>query len=184
MLQAGELAEPGETVWKGKRLSEWMDDLVGHDGAARTKACKAIKSLGDRAEPEIADLVAQLDAEERSQRLLSAEGLLQLGRDVDRAAAVIVDALRNDPSKDVRLTALGSILKNGPKAESAVPGLIEVLQAEPSADLNDLPCLAAQALESIGPKAKSARPALKQATTSTDAELSEAARKALKRIKS
>jgi len=169
-------------TYDGRRLAEWVDDLVSHDGGERVRAAEVIDNLGPEADGAVEELLGGLELAERWERLMPAESLLQIGRHVERAAEVIVDAMCNDPSEDVRMTAFGGLCKNGPKALPAVPFLIQALETEYPDDFREVHELAAIALGAIGPEAREAIPALTQASHSYHSKPRKEAEKALKII--
>jgi len=169
--------------FQGRSAPDWIADLVSHDGATRQRAAEAVSAMEAAAEPAVAALIAGLDASQRWRRIAPAESLLQIGREPERAAAVLVDAMGNDPSPDVRRTAMGGLMKTGHKARSAVPALLDLLREGAAADRPDVPALAAEALGWIADASSKVIDALRTAVDATDPALRRAARAALKRLK-
>jgi HEAT repeat protein len=168
--------------YQGKYVEEWLDDLVSHDGGVRTKAVEIVKELGPRADAAIDVIVGRLRehlTNERWKGLMPAEALLQIERNVDEAGGLVVDCLCDEGSGDVRLTALGSICKNGPSAAPLVPRLVRVLRESGRGEVR---ALAAEALGGIGRAAEEALSQLRLASTDGDAAVREAALKAIERI--
>jgi HEAT repeat protein len=168
--------------YKGKYVEEWLEDLVSHDGGVRWKAVEVVKELGPRADAAIAVVAGRLRehlSKEKWHGLMPAEALLQIGRHVDEAGKLILDCLCDEQSKDVRLTAFGSICKNGASAAPLVPALTRVLREDRRGEVR---ALAAEALGGIGRPAEEALSQLRLARTDGDAAVREAAVKAIERI--
>lgn len=171
-----------EPTHQGRTVGEWLEELVSHDGAARTKALRALERLGSKADAAVAKLAGALA--EPLPEGLPAEALLQLGRHVDAAVSRIVDGMTRDESVDVRMTNFGSLMKCGERAAPAAPVLRERLRdaLRGTAAYPDVPGNLARALGWIGPKAAEAVPELLDALRHPESELREAAAWSLGRI--
>jgi HEAT repeat protein len=168
--------------YKGKYVEEWLEDLVSHDGGVRWKAVEVVKELGPRADAAIAVVAGRLRehlSKEKWHGLMPAEALLQIGRNVDEAGKLIIDCLCDDSSVDVRLTALGSICKNGAAAAPLVPRLVRVLRENGRGEVR---ALAAEALGGIGRADEEALSQLRLAGTDGEAAVRKAALQAIERI--
>lgn len=158
----------------------WLDDLVSHDGGARSRALQEFGRLGAAGDEAVARLAASL----RQPAGLPAEALLQLGRHVDEAVKAILDGMTKHDSIDVRRTNYGSLMKCGERALPALPALREILRdaLRGRAAFEDVAEHATRVLGWIGPGAVDAVYDLIQALQYRDPKVREAAAWSLGRV--
>ncbi|MGH9369253.1 MAG: HEAT repeat domain-containing protein [Thermoanaerobaculia bacterium] len=156
-------AAPGDVLYKGKPLSQYIRQLNDPDFTARLDAYFAIEQMGPAAEAAVPALIDVLDGREPARKAgePSLKGtairvLGAIGPAAGPAAGRIGEALRSD-NADLRRAAAAALVKLGPAGKAAVPALIADL-GDPIADIREK---VIQALGAIGPEARAAIPALK-----------------------
>jgi HEAT repeat protein len=130
----------GEPLIGTKTEAQWLAELRSSDTEAGARAALALADLGDAGLPVL--LAARKDADLRVHRQ-AVRGLILLGA---RAAPALVEAL---PSSGER--AATALVRIGPEA---IPALLQALRDPEKAHL------AARVLGGMGPRARSAGPAL------------------------
>lgn len=148
-------ARDPEPEYGGKPLSAWSDALTrkGATKAERRDAAWALYMIGAKAAPA---LVAALGSAEDSVRGDASLVLVLLGTD---AVPELAKALKSK-NKTLQTYSWIVLTRMGPKAEGAVPTLIELLGAKDGSAMN--------VLATLGPAAKDALPALAKILADTD----------------
>jgi hypothetical protein len=113
-----------------------------------------------------ADLRRQLGDPDAAVRSRAAVALGVVGGKA--AVPALVDALEDTPQV-VQLNAASALATIGADAAEAVPALVKLLRANPGPNGTNLRYQAVRTLRAIGPAARSAVPALKEASTDADA---------------
>jgi HEAT repeat protein len=195
-LQASDPEVRNTAVWKLSKVapanaSHLIPDLIvllREREPTSKNAALALARIGPTAVPAVTELLRRDDLDSHLGALLALE---YLGSD---ARAAVVDLLRvfdqmhvyresTEPHvwaaiEGCAYCALGTIV--GPENESAVPYLIQGIKVEDTADVTKIAML--NGLARIGPKAKSALPALKVLLHDAQLEVRRAAANAIKSI--
>jgi HEAT repeat protein len=148
-------AQKEEPVYKGRKLSEWVQQYKTGDLVERQGAVWAYTEMGADAVPFLAE--ALNDQQLTNCRLWAAYALRKIGPDAKAAEPQLELALKDDVSY-VRVEAAGALWAIS-EHKAAIPALIELLKNEDAG----VRYMAAESLERIGPKAKEAVPALTEA---------------------
>ncbi len=140
--------------------------LSDGDEFVRTAAARAVAKLPEETEAFLPALIGLLkertagvdpaDDTSAMVRCVAAESLAQLGTKATSAIPALEEALR-DPNVLVRVRAGAALWKMEKKAGKVLPVLIEAMEDE------DARCFVAAELGKIGPNAKGALPALREA---------------------
>ena len=139
------------------RVGELADQLKSPDAAVRARAAIALDQLGPAAKPAIPALTTALADRNLNVRYWSAKVLRGFGPEAKGAVTALIAALKTFPG--------GSPALDGP--ERYYP---------------DVRSLAADALGAIGPAAKEAIPALKEAMADKSPDVRDSATQAIKKI--
>jgi HEAT repeat protein len=143
----------------------------------RVAVASLLARLSRRSESAVKALVEALKNDDEDVRVEAVTGLGSCLK-TDRMKGIVIPALIEaikDKSRQVRWRSSKSLIKWG-AGEKEVPALVEILEDRSEVrttipgELSDR-CLAALALEEIGPTARAAIPALNEATTDDDALL-------------
>jgi HEAT repeat protein len=127
--------------------------------AVRTRAVQALLQAGPQPDSEVAALCDALRDELDEVRFHAAVALGDLGRAARPAVAVLTHAHLWDRDAAVRVAAAVALWKIDRQGPVVIPALVKAL-----ADDNELLCwVAADCLGQIGPEAREAVPALRQA---------------------
>jgi len=134
--------------------------LKDDDEAVRTQAAHALLQVGPEPDSEIAGLTDSLQNELAVLRFHAAVALGDLGREALPAVPLLIHTALWDEDAAVRMEAAMALWKiDRTKAPLVIAALIKAL-----ADDNELICwIAADCLGQIGPEARKAVPALRQA---------------------
>jgi HEAT repeat protein len=163
---ATSLGEIGEAA--APAVPSLVQALKDENEYVRKWSAWALQRIGPQAKaavPTLASLVAE-DSED-SVRQAAVEALGEIGPDAQGAIPALEKALQ-DPDRDVRWQAAIAIGLIGTQdASTAVPVLIEILQQISDGDLDTRHGML-RALESLGPAARDAVPALKHAQETRD----------------
>ena len=155
-----------EPVYEGKHLSKWLADLSTESSPSQDKPACAVRAIGTSALPWLTTMVRSTDpAWKRAVLAFNAK------QRVIRIAVTPANVVRFDAVQGYRV--LGSTAKGN------VPGLIHLLETEPSPQVRSS---IAQALGAIGPAASAAIPALRRAAQDNNKELRQNASFALSDI--
>jgi HEAT repeat protein len=141
-----------EPEYKGRKLSEWVDQFRNGDLGERQGAVLALGKLGPKAIPVLA--AALQDKELVNVRAWAAAGLRANGPSA-KAAVPQLEAALKDEVGYVRIEAADALWAIS-EHKSAIPTFIELLKSGEASDR----WIAAERLNRIGPKAKAAVPAL------------------------
>ena len=160
-----------DPLYRGQRLSQYVQALRHPDGDRRTKAAAA---LGEMRLPEpavLAALAAALWDQSHEVRQKAGSALAAMGP----AAIPYLARALDDTDPEVRAQAASLLGQLSPGDRAAIPPLIRALSdTEPAVRVQ-----AATALASFGPAARAAVPALTGALQSSSAEVRSAAVRAL-----
>jgi HEAT repeat protein len=165
---------------RGKSVAALAADLRGPDAHARHQAAKKLAKLGPAARPALPELTEALKDPDPRVRYYAAKSLAEFGPDAKPAAAALTEALKdaNSETRYFLVKALAKLKLDKAPNEAAVPGLTLCLkEADPKTRY-----YAAKCLKDLGVQAKSAAPALREATRDTDKGVRETALAALKKI--
>ena len=133
--------------------------LKDDDDSVRAHAAHALLQVGPEPDSAVAGLIDSLKNELEVLRFHAAIALGNLGGDARPAVPALIPIALWDPDAAVRVAAAVALWKIDRKGPLVIPALISAL-----ADDNELICwLAADALRQIGPEAREAVPALRQA---------------------
>jgi HEAT repeat protein len=129
---------------KDELKDEGKGDSIQSGKEAASYAASALINLGPKAKAAEPQLLAALKNPET--RRTAAHTLGQIGANSPEAIAVLIDVLKNDPSRESRRSAAGSLGAFGPVAKSAIPALHEALKGDGKAGW----WVAAESLGNIG----------------------------------
>jgi HEAT repeat protein len=133
--------------------------LKDDSDAVRARAVQALLQTGPQPDSEVAALGDALRDEVDEVRFHAAVALGDLGRAARPAVATLIHAHRWDEDAAVRVAAAVALWKIDRQGPVVIPALVKAL-----ADDNELLCwVAADCLGQIGPEAREAVPALRQA---------------------
>jgi len=110
-----------EPVHRGRRLSEWIEDLKTGDSKAKATAMDALGAIGSPAIPALAELLGDTQAVNAA--------TFALVRISKEALPVLLDTLTNGATR-ARVEVAGAMSMFGPDAVEAVPALVECLRHE------------------------------------------------------
>jgi HEAT repeat protein len=159
-------------------LPALAQDLTHADVRVRLGAIYVLETLEKEAAPVAGELAAALKDTDPFVRWGAARALGKMAPEAANKAVPGLAGVAEDPSGDVRATALFALQRYGPAAKAAVPALTQALQRGDPETRE----LAARALGAIGPEAGPAAPALAAALTASRPELRKAAAEALGRL--
>lgn len=134
-----------------------VEALTDGDAAVRTAAANSLKSMGPASGRAVPALKNALGDEVGSVRIEAAVTLIKLGREQDVAIDCLIAGLR-DPWAGTRIAAAGALGRVGVVGQRAVPDLALLLKDKEAA------MQAAETLGQIGPAARAAIPALREAS--------------------
>jgi HEAT repeat protein len=158
--------QPNEPRYQGKRLSQWLAELDlrnSEEPGARNEAIRAVRALGTNALPRLTSMLCVKDS-------VWTKALLTLN---SRQGVVRFPVT---PASVVQARAVQGYAALGGLAESNVPELVRILEAEPLAQIRAYIVLA---LGQIGGGAKGAIPALRKAADDKNEQVRQNARWAL-----
>ena len=164
-----------EPVYKGKRLSIWLDTYRKYGLAGvetwqvrleQQEADEAVRQIGTNALPTLL-------------RMLRAQDSTLKVRFMDLAAKQHFIPIKYTSAEERRYRACCAFGVLRAKARSAVPVLIQIAHENPS---HDSRCYALAALASVGPSANEAMPFLLECVTNADGMVGVYAANALKAI--
>jgi hypothetical protein len=143
--------QTGGTMYRGRPLSAYLQQLKQASGMNRTEVVRAIGAFGDDAGPGVKAVAEALTDPNPDTRAAAAWALSQMAA----AGAPAIPALEKaiaDVNPRVRSLSAGALRSMGPKAVDAVPALVQAL-SDPAAYVR---APAADAIGSIGPAARGA----------------------------
>jgi HEAT repeat protein len=156
-------------------VTKLVADLKSPDSDVRRTAAKGLGEMGPEAKSAAAALISALkNDKDLFVRRFAAQALGEVEADPKSAVPALAAVLKEDDKKELVEAAITALGKMG---ESAVPPLIDALKNKAAAPKKDKPkkgpaptdatalvrTKAAEALGTIGPKAKAAVPALSDA---------------------
>jgi HEAT repeat protein len=155
----GNFGGQAHRVLPAVRLALKKTALEDDDAFIRTQAARALLQVGPEPDSEVAGLSDSLRNELAVLRFHAAVALGNLGRKARLAVPALIHTALWDEDLAVRVEAAVSLWKIERSGPLAIPVLIEALEAD-----NEMICwMAADALGQIGPEAREAVPALRQA---------------------
>lgn len=159
-------------------LAAWIAELASKDDTKRASAAESIARLGTDARPAAVALVQAMGKADAPTREWCAAALEEIGppstTDIKELAS-----LACNKSSDVAYWAITLLGRAGSDAAPAVPALAEALGKSAPLTVRER---AAWALGKLGPTAKAAAPALRDAAASKEARLARLATDALQSI--
>jgi HEAT repeat protein len=102
-------------------------DADGYDPPA-AQAARILGELGPKAKMVWPELVSALESPNPSIRVNSAQALGSMHADSDQAIGALVNLLSNEPEREVRRSAAAALGTIGPKAQTAIAPLAEILR--------------------------------------------------------
>jgi HEAT repeat protein len=155
----GNFGGQAHRVLPALRLALKKTALEDDDEFVRTEATRALLQVGPEPDSEIAGLVDSLQNELEVVRFHAAVALGNLGRNARPAVPTLIHTALWDADPAVRVEAAVALWKIERSGPLVIPVLTEALEAD-----NEMICwMAADALGQIGPEAREAVPALRQA---------------------
>jgi hypothetical protein len=164
----GTLLCGGVAVGMGNAVPEkWVDGLISEEPLFPffDRPSSSVGQL-ETGSTVPADLLRQLGDPDAAVRSRAAVALGVVGG--KPAVPALADALE-DPVQVVQLNAAAALATIGADAEEAVPALVKLLRANPGPTGTNLRYQAVRTLRAIGPAARSAAPALTEASTDAEA---------------
>ena len=157
-------ADAKETIYQGKPLSAWVEQLSDRSATARQEAAEALAKIGPSAKSALGPLVAALGDTDGVVRDAAAVALASFRKD---AVGPLIAALKaRDPA--VRRGAASALSFIGADARDAVGPLVTALKEDDDPDVLER---VAYALGSLGPAAKDAVEPLAAVAVGKDANL-------------
>jgi len=144
-LLAGSGCKKEDPVYKGKKCSEWIHQLMAPDSGLRYEAISACVALGPAASEAVPRLMSlmQYDKDGRI-RAHAAEALAKIG---DEAVEPLADVLEDATNKYDRILAAQTLGDMGPPGAKGVKALIAALGKDAEGDVRTA---SAMALGSLG----------------------------------
>jgi len=144
-LLAGAGCKKSDPVYKGKKCSEWIHQLMAPDSGLRYEAISACVALGPAAADAVPRLMSlmQYDKDGRI-RAHAAEALAKIG---DEAVEPLTDVLEDATNKYDRILATQTLGDMGPPGAKGVKALIGALGKDADGDVR---AAAAMALGHLG----------------------------------
>ena len=160
---AGRVSQQREPVYQGKPLSEWLKPYAYQPWRNYHEANEAVRHIGTNAIPTLLRLVRINDSDLKARLMAFAQ----------RQHIIKVEYIPAQGWHSAAGAAFGVL---GTKGQSAVPGLLEILNQDLSLDSD---VCAVYALSAIGPPAQQAVPALLRYVTNANVNLRRASVQAL-----
>lgn len=147
-----------EALFRGKTLKAWFRCLQeAKTEEERQNAAEAIAEFGPEAAPLIPELVKMLDDRDMEYRFLAAGILNRIGPAAKETMPKLLACYEKEKDDSVRWEIIDALTEIGLPTEQVVPMLIKAMKGHGTA------CCAMTNLGCIGPPAKDAVPALREA---------------------
>jgi HEAT repeat protein len=170
-------ADKEEGVYRGEPLSYWLDELQARDPAMRQEAVEALRLIGPRDPRVLPALAGMVQDPDPAVRKRAVYALRRMGSKAKPAVPSLVRALE-DEDREIRLMAAYALGHMQLKDESVIIALLPMLKDEyPKVRQAML-----QFLGDLGPAARVALPAVRQALDDPDADVRGEASEALEKI--
>ncbi len=160
-------------------LSAFITDLESKEPASRIAAAQALAQMGERARPAAMALVDALRTADPTTREWCTAALEELGPPLPEQVDELI-VLAGGDSLDAAYWAITLLGRAGEIAATAVDTLTTILRDSTETALRER---AAWALGQLGPAARSAEPALREAAASQEPRLSRLAKESLEAIR-